>query len=587
MPTPDVLPEQQGPYSPQEGNLLSLGANPGELALSTQGTAPTPPPSVQPAPIQIPQNPQTPQPNYDSLIAAIERQTAQSQNPFYRIGSHWAGQNPDTEVIKSQAMLHDLIMRQRASAMQEQLAQSQIPHIQSQTQLLQGQLSDLGFKTLQHASIFLPFIPADQQQKYIDSVRPMIQQQFKMGMGQDPAGQQLASNNTFIDSMIRSGAEKGNAFVSSWPFVPESAKAIVAQTAMSDPSKAMTLAKEFSDENKKNIVLGVGQRIAAMGPSPVTRNLDQVLTSLGVTPLMKAAVDSWIQDQKPEAVNAFLAKYNITSPHIQAKFLESQAGAMGTQTTPQGAATLAETKARTIKEGLFTTPGPGGVTGIIPGSLAEKQMGGEQPMMQLPSGATVPQGTRILATSPGQPVDQAAAQRLIQVETTNAALQGAKKLVSTGKLDQFMGPWMTGARYNEWSQKNLPEWYAGKVPTALTLLDQAEAMAKNWRIVDRTGAAVRESEEPRILAETPNRFTDKPEVYKAKLNYFADLVDTINRRNHELMGPDGRPRVGVNPDEVAKRYPLPQFGADTGRTKIDFGKEGIRIRKPDGTYYND
>jgi hypothetical protein len=171
-----------------------------------------------------------------------------------------------------------------------------------------------------------------------------------------------------------------------------------------------------------------------------------------------------------------------------------------------------------------------------------------------------------------------AARDIRQQESVSRDLRLLDRIVKTGDVNNYIGPSLTGARAVEWWKKNMPEMLAGgKVPDALAVMDSAESNLKNLRIRDITGAAVRESEEPRILAEVPDRTRDKPEVYRAKLAYQIQVQRIIEQRTKELLGPDGRLRTDVDANDVARRFPLPTYGdQSTSGQNIDMG--GVQLR---------
>lgn len=214
------------------------------------------------------------------------------------------------------------------------------------------------------------------------------------------------------------------------------------------------------------------------------------------------------------------------------------------EATPKGQAELKATQVQTALAGYKTIPGAGGAIVDVTGQARGIPPG---------AGMQAAPGVSVIAQTPGAGVPLETARHVSRVESVLASLKGIQKLLMTGSVDRFIGPTLTGARFNEWWAKNIP---GVPVPDELTMLTQAEGMMKNFKVVDITGAAVRESEEPRIYAEIPDRTADKPEAYRLKFANFMHILSQIDRRNKELLGADGRMRLDVNPDALARKYPL-------------------------------
>ena len=162
-----------------------------------------------------------------------------------------------------------------------------------------------------------------------------------------------------------------------------------------------------------------------------------------------------------------------------------------------------------------------------------------------------------------------AAKQVTVLEQSLAKLEQLNALVKTGDVDRYMGP--TSSRpfkaFGEWAVKNLPSAIMGTIPEGLSDLEQASAIVKNIQIYTRTGAAVRETEEPRLLAEVPDKGRDKPEAFKRKLTQSIANARVLIKRYAELTGPDGRLKAGADPDAVARQFPLPKPLAQIGKTK--------------------
>ena len=149
-----------------------------------------------------------------------------------------------------------------------------------------------------------------------------------------------------------------------------------------------------------------------------------------------------------------------------------------------------------------------------------------------------------------------AARMVTGLEAQVQALNRIDTLLASGTADKFLGPLFTGARFKEWAVKNLPQEWVGMVPDELALLDMAEFTVKNIHVQARTGAAVRETEEPRLFAEVPDRFRDKPEVYRTKLREAVANSNVLLKRMRLLFGPEGTkylidPKLGAVPGNVS------------------------------------
>ncbi len=506
-------------------------------------------------------------------------------------------------------------LRQQALAQQQQMQDATVPHIQAQTQLLQGQLADLGFKTMQHAAMYLPSIPKDQQQGFLDSVRPMIQQQFRLGAQGDPAAQKIAGNGEFIDYIIKGGQAKAEAFLQSWPLLPANAKTIIAEQVIAGkPEEATKLAETLSSQFGQQIVSVLGQRVLALPRPPGNQmlTLQQAMTMAQATPQERAAVDHLLKTEKTEAVNAALDTLGIIPPSSRVKVQLTQAEELAKEATPGGQATIAEKQASTAlkgeeakKAGVVTIPGQGGGVATLPGTQAARLTApqgqgldtsslagkGDEyraraaaesdpatkaiflnaanavdavpkvtiPPQQAPmSGIQLAPGMTMLGQSPGPPMAPEAATKIATLEESVRTMKRVGTYANDRNLDAYIGPALTrpvGA-VTEAIQKKTP--FGGSVPPRVADLEQGVGLLVNNTIQRITGAAVNKVEEPRILKEIPDLKADKPAVFWQKYNQTLQTHQVLLDREKAMMGPDGRQRVDVDPDEVAKKYPLPK-----------------------------
>lgn len=519
-------------------------------------------------------------------------------NVLQSIAAGMQGQVAPWEQI--QQAQQDRALRQQQLAQQQQMQEATLPHLAAQTQLLQGQVAELGWKTIQHATMALPFVPEDKQQAFLDSIRPVIQQQFKMAAPHDPAGVAIASDDKFIDAMVRSGQEKAKAFLQGWTFLPEVGKMSVAQLAMSDPQKAAELAKTLSEQNVETIVSGLGTRIRATGIEGATpRSYDQAMAMAKATPQERAAAQQWLGTAKPDAVDRVFQALNIIPPSIGLKAGEAGAVELAKEGTPGGQAGIAEKRASTVLKGqeavgagVKTVPGQGGALITLPGTIASGATGGgnaatladagrglrekaaatSDPVLKASllkaadaadaarapmAGLQVPPGVGVLAQTPGAPMAPEAAKQISITEEIVRTLKRIGGYANDKSLNAYIGPPSTrpmGAM-TEAVQTKTP--FGGSLPPRAVDLQQGMGQLANFTILNITGAAVRETEEPRILKEVPDLKRDKPEVFWQKYHQTLQTNEVLLERKKAMYGPDGRMKAGLDPEEIAKKYPLP------------------------------
>lgn len=244
------------------------------------------------------------------------------------------------------------------------------------------------------------------------------------------------------------------------------------------------------------------------------------------------------------------------------KAAETTATTQAKEGTETGRLEAAKTRAETLKAGFGTVPGQGGALIRLPG--AGPVPGGAAPSGPVAQagegGLTLAPGAQVVAQSPGPGLSPEAAKGVSNLGESLARLEQLVALTKTGKADQYMGPKMSRpwSKFKEWAVTSLPSAIVGNVPDTLSDLEQAGAIVKNIQILTRTGAAVRESEEPRLLKEMPDRERDKPEMFKRKLGQSLANARVLVKRYTELVGPDGRLKAGADPAAVAKRLPLPK-----------------------------
>lgn len=286
-------------------------------------------------------------------------------------------------------------------------------------------------------------------------------------------------------------------------------------------------------------------------------------------PLERAAAARLLTDKNAAG---FFAGLGIEPGEVQLGGLETFRKKQAEEATEGGQATIANTRARTeltktqtATEPYKVVPGQGGALIRLPGVGTPAAPGAPASTGVAPqAGLQVAPGATVIAQTPAAGLPVETAREIATHEQSIADLQQIGRILSTGKADTYIGPTLTGARFKEWATKNLPGWLVGRVPDALALLDFSETQFKNFRIRAITGAAVRESEEPRILAETPDRTRDKPEVYRKKWQQSVANMRVLTDRLKELVGPDGKMKAGVDPVEVARRHPLLPPIKDTG-----------------------
>ena len=212
-------------------------------------------------------------------------------------------------------------------------------------------------------------------------------------------------------------------------------------------------------------------------------------------------------------------------------------------------------RAQTAVAGIKTIPGAGGALVNVGGAVGLSPS--PTPSAPIPPGMTAAPGVQIIASTPPAPgpgLPGETAKQLSNLETMSSAVTRLRALQQNRAiLDQFIGPTATGARLAEWYTRNVP---GVAVPKELTDLDQAEIAIKNTMVPYITGAAVKKDEEPRIFTELPDRTSQKPDEYWRKVANWVNIAKVLEDRYKELVGPDGRMRVGVTPEDVYRRHPL-------------------------------
>jgi len=173
------------------------------------------------------------------------------------------------------------------------------------------------------------------------------------------------------------------------------------------------------------------------------------------------------------------------------------------------------------------------------------------------AGLQVPSGVGVIAQTPGAPMAPEAAK---QIATTEEIVRTLKRVGAYEKdktLYPYIGPPLTRpvGGITEAIQTKTP--FGGTLPPRVTDLQQAAGQLANYTIQNITGAAVRETEEPRILKEVPDLKRDKPEVFWQKYHQTLQTNEVLLERKKAMLGPDGRMKANVDPEEIAKKYPLP------------------------------
>lgn len=125
----------------------------------------------------------------------------------------------------------------------------------------------------------------------------------------------------------------------------------------------------------------------------------------------------------------------------------------------------------------------------------------------------------------GAKLSAAAIEKVAGIEQSLGILNDLETL----KKDEWLGP-ATG-RYTEF-KINLP---GADVPNDLAKFAAQTATLKNAVVKAVTGAAMSEPEAKRIMAQVPN-FTDKPNVWKQKLDATRENLSLLRRRTIELSG---------------------------------------------------
>jgi len=316
----------------------------------------------------------------------------------------------------------------------------------------------------------------------------------------------------------------------------------------------------------------IGNRLRSMS-QPVS--LEQVAPYLDLTPREQNALKG-IDPQ------IFLGS-NIVPPTFAAKAGEAamvkgaEVGAM--EQTQTGQADIAAKQAATRKAGFMTVPGQGGAVIQLPGAggPAGAPVAGPQQGLTPQSGLQTAPGVGVLAQSPGPGMSPEAANQLIRAEEKLSALEHISTLMSDKDVDQYLGPALSRkfgwGVFKEYLQKKAPS-FMSKVPDILSDLDQLGAIVGNITIITRTGAAVRETEEPRLKSEIPDRNRDKPEAFRRKLANTLHNARMLVRRYRELVGPDGRVKANVDVEAVRDKYAL-KF-SESAKSPADMSDEELK-----------
>lgn len=498
-----------------------------------------------------------------ALDAAMARALKTSQNPLVRFGQTLAGQNPD-------AALAPIMQYQ----IQQQQHDQQVQEFLTNKRLAIGGMAMNFFEKLANAP---PDTRAGISAFGKEFIGPLMQE---VGWPMTPAMAAAfattpgAATTYGALATSRLGAERAKTIE---PMIAamkdpkavhdliQSEFAAAREQAIPDAQRAIA---EYSRTiyNDKALLGRMGLLDNTTGkilPIPSSAFISGLLGDNnplnGKDPVMKAAIASVLTDPKFEG---YLVQNRIQPGPIDLGAYKILVEGAAKVQTAQGAATLASTQAGTKKTQVETAmapyktiPGQGGALVKVPldGQPAGTAMQGATPGQQ----SKVSGNVQVVAETPSPGLQDTTAKDIAEGEQQIGALGRIGSILKTGSVDQFIGPLLTGARWNEWATKNLPESLVGKVPNALSALDFAEGQFHNFRIRAITGAAVRETEEPRILVETPDRKRDKPEVYRAKFEQSLENMRVLNARLKELVGPDGRMKIGVNPEDVAARHPLP------------------------------
>ncbi len=563
---PDYAPDAAPTSQYREGLQISP-APPSELPIGpppSSGlpiTQPAPPAGASPwAGLPLPP---MPQPAPWSTVGGIG-------NILQSFGAGTQGRTPDWMILDAQqrqqaVQQYDLALKLQEAQRQQQVTAATIPHIQSQTQLYQQQAQKAALETLDHARLIVgdPTLTDEQRSQYIESLTPMLSRQLSAASAGDPTAQRMAGDPDFIKAILRGGASAIDSFMASYPLLNANDRATVGQYVLArNYDKAIEVATTLSTQNRDQILAPLGQRVlrylesraaAAPGKPQPPLTIDDALTLVGASKIERAAVDHMMTHGKADEVSAMLARYGIASPYTQAKAQEKYTTELAGEQTPGGQAKIAETQAgtrlkqaQTAKEPYMQVPGQGGAVIQLPG------VGG-------PTSPAGPAGG-VIYQAPYGPASPQVAQQLTQAEIALNSARNLQTLTKNGAMDRYIGP-NAGRLRAEWAARG-----PGQGDPRLGQMQQFEGELRSQ--VDRATeqGSVRPVEKQDLMKISPDHTTDKPAPYQAKLDYLVRVLEVVNQRNHELLTPDGQRRIGVNPEDVYRRYPLPQPAGDvTGR----------------------
>lgn len=373
-----------------------------------------------------------------------------------------------------------------------------------------------------------------------------------------------------------------------------------------DAVKGWELAEKMNVTEQERIISGLSERLRKR-PS-FGRTVQDVETALGEvqsSPQEQKVVANLIRRTDPTKMEALYREFGIEPPGVAAKrgekvqdiYAEAAPKALTdflkdymTQQTPGGQADIALKNANRVRAlveaGMAqykTIPGTGGAIISVPLPPEYAKILGV-PALTLPVpaglvGGTVapgaPQtkvsgqpGVSVVAETPGPPVSGEAVQKIVSQEAVTAQLGVMSQILhdptSWNTVKPFIGPGLSTLSAPGVQRTLAKKTPLMEFPEQYVLLKQAEQIMENERTRTVSGAAVSVTEGVRLKEEMPNLEKDKPENYRLKADYYRTLMTVIEKRMKELYSPDGLRKIGVNPEDVWKKYPLPwKFSADS------------------------
>lgn len=446
-------------------------------------------------------------------------------------------------------------------ALQTQVAQMQMKKIQHETTIdglkLMGEVGKLAS---------LETDPAKRQTIY-KAYTPIISDMMaRAGQNWGPMNLSSAEGVGSLMEIIATSGLDPETMLAAYPMMmnPNERKAYAALLKQ-DLGKAEEFAKSRSEARLNEVNTKFAGAMRQLTPEQKQQlgitDIHGAIDWFGQTlpPAQRAAHKIALQRTDPKVLDQLAAQIGVIGPGQVQKAGDIKVKAAAELQTPQGQAALEKIAAEIAD---LQTPK------VIP------QAAPETGLFVMPKGKSAKPEEFKAAVPKQKAVSPEAAKLVSGLEEQVRALGQVNQALKSGTAEKFVGPLLTGARFTEWAVKNLPKEWVGLVPDELALLDMAEFTIKNIHIQSRTGAAMSETETPRLMAEVPDRSRDKIESYRIKLRQAEVNATRLLARLRVLFSPEGSkflidPSLGPQPGNVKPefymQYPLPAMPSRAGR----------------------